>query len=83
MKQGLSRSQATKQFKVKTPEQARAEFHRAGISVTAWAQQHGYTPSLVYEVLNGKRRCLRGLSHEIAVRLGMKDGIILEEAVES
>lgn len=83
MKQGLSRSHETRHFNEKVLEKARAKFHRSGESVVSWAQQYGYTPALVYDILNGKRRCLRGQSHEIAVRLGIKDGIILEEAVES
>lgn len=58
--------------------QAREKFHRSGKSVIAWAKEHGYTVNLVYEVLNGKRRCLRGQSHNIAVRLGIKDGVVEE-----
>lgn len=43
-----------------------------GISVTAWAQERGYSPHLVYSILSGARKCLRGQSHAIARELGMK-----------
>lgn len=54
----------------------RAEFLRRGLSISAWARSHGYSAQLVYQVLAGRRGCVRGQCHEIAVRLGMKDGII-------
>lgn len=50
----------------------RADFHRLGISVTQWARERGYSPHLVYSVLSGTRKCLRGQSHQIARELGMK-----------
>lgn len=60
----------------KTPAQARAEFERKGLSISAWAKQHGVHANLVYEILRGnpRRRCLRGQSHRVAVLLGIKDG---------
>ena len=61
---------------LKTPEEARAEFNRVGRSVAGWARLHGFQPGLVYEILAGRKRCLRGQSHKIAVLLGMKDGVI-------
>ena len=57
-------------------EDVRAEFARRGLSISAWARSHGYSAQLVYQVLSGRRGCLRGQCHEIAVRLGLKDGII-------
>lgn len=36
--------------------------------------QNGLTPSTVYAVLNGQKKCLRGESHKAAVLLGMKEG---------
>lgn len=71
MKAGLS-----KPVMVKTPEQALKEFHRTGKTVTSWAEEHGFNVSMVYDVLRGNRKCLRGQSHRIAVRLGIKDGVI-------
>lgn len=62
----------------KTRAQVRAEFDRKGISITAWAQEHGVGRSLVYEILTGTRHrtCSRGQSHRVAVLLGLKHGEI-------
>lgn len=67
--------------KVKTAEQVREEFRRVGRTVTSWAREHGYKESLVREVLRGRILCTYGKSHEVAVLLGIKDGVI-ERAAE-
>lgn len=54
----------------------RQEFARRGVSISAWARAHGYSTQLVYQVLAGRKRCVRGQCHEIAVRLGLKNGVI-------
>lgn len=54
-----------------------ADFHRVGKPVTEWAKQHGFAPSLVYAVLNGRCKARRGKSHNIAVLLGLKNGVAL------
>jgi gp16 family phage-associated protein len=67
--------------KVKKPrslKEAREAFNHSGKSVVSWAKEHGFTPSLVYMVLSGRRRALRGQSHRIAVGLGIKTGEITE-----
>ena len=64
--------------KLKTGEQARAEFDRKGISIAQWARDHKVGRSLVYEVLAGRKKCRRGDAHKIAVLLGMKDGEIVQ-----
>ncbi len=61
---------------VKTSNEVRAQFDRIGKPLAVWAREHGYTPTLVYEVLRGRILCKRGKSHEIAVLLGMKEGEI-------
>lgn len=61
---------------MRTPEQVRAEFDRCGISIRTWARFHGYPVALVYQVLKGNKPCRIGMSHEIAVRLGLKDGVV-------
>ncbi|WP_083285380.1 DNA-binding protein [Pseudomonas lundensis] len=55
-------------------QEARARIARQGISAKEWAEQHGLSPSTVYAVLNGQKKCLRGESHRAAVLLGIKDG---------
>jgi gp16 family phage-associated protein len=63
---------------VKTAKQVKAAFARKGVSVRSWAIANKFCPSLVCEILNEKkgRKCLRGESHKIAVRLGLKQGEI-------
>jgi gp16 family phage-associated protein len=55
----------------------RAVFEDSGISVAEWARARGFSTSLVYQVLEGRRKCLRGQSHQIAVALGIKKGSIV------
>ncbi len=52
------------------------EFALRGISITSWAKLHGFSAQLVYAVIKGRNRGIRGQSHEIAVRLGLKHGLI-------
>ncbi len=60
-----------------TTEQARENFDRNGISIAEFCRQHNIpSASLVYEILKGRKRCLRGTSHNIAVLLGMKHGVV-------
>lgn len=64
---------------LKTPAEARAEFAHKGLSIAAWARAHGVGRSLVYEVLAGRKKCIRGDAHKVAVLLGMKRGEIVEQ----
>lgn len=51
----------------------RADFFINGENIHTWAKAHNYSPTLVYSILRGERRCSRGKSHEIAVKLGLKN----------
>ena len=73
MAAGLSKAKKPRSLK-----EARDEFHRSGKSVKTWAMENGVSIALTYKVLAGERRCLRGQSHKIAVKLGIKDGEIAE-----
>lgn len=75
MSNGLSKAKI-----IKTPEEALAEFRRTGRSVRSWAKEHGFCEQLVTTILKGKRPCHRGTSHKVAVLLGIKDGVIEENA---
>lgn len=57
---------------VRTPEQAQRWFADRGLVVSEWALERRFNPSLVYAVLHGRRKALRGRSFEIAVALGLK-----------
>lgn len=61
---------------MKTTEQVKAEFHRKGMTIAAWARAHGFGRVSVHRVLNGQCKALFGNGHQIAVLLGMKDGDI-------
>ena len=70
---------------LKTRAEVRQEFARRGWSISGWAKQNGYSPVLVSDILNDnearpKRKCLRGESHNIAVSLGIKDGVVSRTA---
>jgi gp16 family phage-associated protein len=57
-----------------TEVQAKAALAKTGLSVADWARARGFSPELSRMVLAGKRKCLRGQSHEIAVAFGIKHG---------
>lgn len=64
---------------LKTRQQVRDEFASKGWSYAAWSRKHGYSSTLVVEIVNDndanpRRKCLRGESHNIAVQLGLKQG---------
>lgn len=62
--------------KLKTPAQIHEWFAEQGISVAEWARQNGFGVSNVHAVINDAKPCLRGQSHQIAVLLGVKKGVI-------
>lgn len=63
---------------LKTPDDVKREFQRAGISIREWARKNEFDPQAVYGVLNGRFKGGRGKSHRIAVALGLKDGHIVK-----
>lgn len=63
-------------MKLRTIEEVRAEFQASGTSISGWAVANGFSPISVYHILHGRRQGLRGESHNIAVKLGLKEGVI-------
>ena len=57
----------------KTIEQVREDFKKKGQCIAIWARENNFTPDLVYRILNNNRVPIRGKSHEIAVKLGIKE----------
>ena len=57
----------------RTGPELKAEFQRLGVSMADWARANGFSPALVYQILAGRKRCVRGQSHQIAVALGLSD----------
>lgn len=62
--------------KLRTPTEARHELLTKGVSITQWAIANKFSPNLVFEVLGGRKKGVRGQAHEIAVKLGIKAGEI-------
>lgn len=63
---------------MKSLQQAKEELRFQGLSMADWARENGFNPELVRKVLLGRYKCWRGESHKIAVKLGLKQGIIRE-----
>lgn len=59
---------------IRTTEQARQWMDEQGLSSAQVARRFNCSPSLVYELLAGRKRGNRGASHNIAVFLGLKAG---------
>jgi gp16 family phage-associated protein len=58
----------------KAGDVVRAAFRENGIVIADWARERGFSVELTRMVLAGKRKCLRGQSHQIAIALGIKQG---------
>jgi gp16 family phage-associated protein len=65
-------SAPTRSPPLRSATEARQWMHAEGLSVAAWAADRGFPAALVYAVISGRRKCLRGQSHRIAQALGMK-----------
>lgn len=63
---------------LKSSKAAKAEFHSFGITIKQWAVDHHVHFNSVNEVIGGRKKCLRGDAHAIAVLLRLKNGDISE-----
>jgi gp16 family phage-associated protein len=63
----------------RTAKEVAQEFRSHGISIARWARHNGFSPALVYQVLQGRSTPARGQSHQIAVVLGLKEGSLEQE----
>lgn len=61
--------------KLRTHAQASVWLSQQGISVAQWSRDHGFDANLVREILATNRKCSFGISHNIAVALGIKEGV--------
>lgn len=61
---------------MKTIEEIKLDFDKKGITITDWAKENGYSYQSVQRVLNGQSKNKRGQSHDIAIALGLKEGIL-------
>lgn len=62
----------------KTTNQVKSEFRAQGVSFSDWARKNNFSVELVYRVLKMNRTPLRGESHKIAVKLGIKEPEIMD-----
>jgi gp16 family phage-associated protein len=60
-------------------DKAREALARKGVSISSWAASNGFSTQMVFQVLKGDRKCIRGESHKIAVALGIKQGEIVSD----
>lgn len=56
-------------------QRIRDEFSCRGVSIAAWAKEKNFSAPLVYAVLDGRRKGVRGECAQIAIALGLRDGI--------
>jgi gp16 family phage-associated protein len=54
-------------------------FEAEGISIAEWARKNGYQYRTVIAVLSGELKAKRGVSHRIAVALGIKAKPVSEQ----
>lgn len=59
-----------------SPQEAKANLHKRGITIREWARQNGLSERIVHEVLRGRFKGMYGQSHRAAVLLGIKDGVL-------
>ena len=59
---------------LRTQAEARQWMDEQGLSKAELARRFGVTSSLVDAILRGSKPCKRGISHNIAVYLGLKRG---------
>jgi gp16 family phage-associated protein len=62
-----------------TSDEVRAEFRRKGVSISQWATANGFNTNLVFDVLSGRKKGVRGQCHKIAVRLRLKRGEVVDD----
>lgn len=67
------------QNKIATHQEVKERFIREGRTVAGWARSHGVDPRLTASILNEERVCRSGQSHKIAVLLGLKDGVVVDD----
>ncbi|GAB3256600.1 helix-turn-helix domain-containing protein [Chitinimonas naiadis] len=60
---------------MRTLGDVRKAFEDHGVCVSTWARDRGFTPRQVHDVLLGRAKGKRGVSHDVAVALGIKEGI--------
>ena len=64
--------------RMKTRAQVKKELDFRGESLSEWARANGFHRATVYDVVAGRLQGKRGISHKIAVKLGLKEGVVID-----
>ena len=64
--------------KLRTPAEAKLWLQKRGISIQAFALAHNVDAATCYQVLDGRKKGLRGKAHDAAVALGIKEDLSSE-----
>lgn len=64
---------------LKTRQEVLEDFAKKGQSIRGWAIKNGIAPAIVRGVLTGRLAGRIGSSHKAAVKLGLKNGEIVNE----
>jgi gp16 family phage-associated protein len=62
--------------RLKTEEEVMNELSFNGQTISAWARGNGFHPALVRRVIKGEVSGRHGKAHNIAILLGIKEGVI-------
>lgn len=57
---------------LRTPAQVRAAMKAEGVNLREWCRDHHHNYYIVFDLLHGKAKGLRGKSFQAAVSLGLK-----------
>jgi len=66
-----------------TREAFRQRLEERGETVTDWAREHGFSREQVYAFLAGRTKGKRGISHRLAIAVGVKAGPVDESEPQS
>ena len=64
--------------RLKTEEEVLNELSFNGQTIAGWAREHGFHQALVRRVIKGEVSGRQGKAHNIAILLGIKEGVIRE-----
>lgn len=67
------------QKKLVSHQEVKERFIREGKTIACWARLNGVDARLTASILKEERACRSGQSHKIAVLLGLKDGVIVDD----
>ena len=61
--------------RLRSPAEAKLWLQKRGISIRAFARAHNVDAATCYQILDGRKKGLRGKAHDAAVALGIKEDL--------